>query len=160
MLNRVAAFAMRRCVMIVEARKTIEATDARDLEANFSRPQLGRNASTTSPTTQHQHACFFWREECRCWTPHTPVDSMASPDDRHDARRNKQSGLYEAAVRFWQKSYAGDYLGLTILVAAYLLISLFGEPFHQMFRLNDYRLQHPHAEVERVPVCEYIPQTQ
>lgn len=81
---------------------------------------------------------------------------MASPDDGDVRRRSKQwsqNSLYETVARFWQRSYAGDYLGLIILIAAYLLISILGEPFHQMFRLNDYRLQHPHAEIERVPVC-------
>lgn len=83
---------------------------------------------------------------------------MASPDNHNDARRARtttNSSILETASRFWQRSYAGDYLGLVILVVAYLLIGLFGQPFHQMFRLNDYRLQHPHAEQERVPVCEY-----
>ncbi|QIX01410.1 hypothetical protein AMS68_006927 [Peltaster fructicola] len=84
---------------------------------------------------------------------------MASPDDRNDARRARlvtQGSLLDTAARFWQRSYAGDYLGLGLLVVAYLLIGLLGEPFHQMFRLNDYRLQHPHAEVERVPVYMLI----
>lgn len=64
------------------------------------------------------------------------------------------SGFYDTASRFWKRSYAGDYLGLTVLVVAYIIVKMLDEPYHQMFRLNDYRLQHPHAEVERVPVCE------
>lgn len=61
-------------------------------------------------------------------------------------------GLWETSKRFYQRSYAGDYLGVALLVAAYILIKLFGEPFHSQFRLDDPRLQHPHAEVERVDV--------
>lgn len=84
---------------------------------------------------------------------------MASTDSRHEARKAKaanQSGLYaagQAAQRFWQRSYAGDYVGLMILLVAYVIIQFFAEPFHKMFRLNDPRIQHPHAAVERVPPC-------
>jgi len=28
----------------------------------------------------------------------------------------------------------------------------FSDPFHQMFTLDDPRIQHPHAEIERTPV--------
>lgn len=62
------------------------------------------------------------------------------------------SGLWETSKRFYHRSYAGDYLGVALLVAAYILIKLFGQPFHSQFRLDDPRLQHPHAEVERVDV--------
>ena len=55
--------------------------------------------------------------------------------------------------RFWRTSYAGDYLGLSVLLAAYLLLKLTDEPFHKMFRLDDPRIQFPHAEIQRVPVC-------
>jgi len=61
-------------------------------------------------------------------------------------------GLWETAQRFWRKSYAGDYSGLIILLVAYLLIQFLGKPFHQRFRLDDPRIQFPHAEVERVSV--------
>lgn len=67
---------------------------------------------------------------------------------------SNESGLYETLQRFWQKSYAGDYLGLAILVAALVIVQLLGEPFHREFKLNDTRIQHPHAEVERVSVCK------
>ncbi|KAH9838810.1 putative diacylglycerol pyrophosphate phosphatase 1 [Teratosphaeria destructans] len=60
--------------------------------------------------------------------------------------------LLETFQRFWAKSYAGDYFGLAALLAAYIVIALIGEPFHRHFRLNDPRLQFPHAEVERVDV--------
>ncbi|EMC99743.1 hypothetical protein BAUCODRAFT_119318 [Baudoinia panamericana UAMH 10762] len=61
------------------------------------------------------------------------------------------TGLYEAGLRFWQKSYAGDYLGLVLLLAAYLAVQLVAEPFHKMFRLDNARIQYPHAEMETVP---------
>ncbi|KAF2212299.1 hypothetical protein CERZMDRAFT_19738, partial [Cercospora zeae-maydis SCOH1-5] len=61
-------------------------------------------------------------------------------------------GLWESAQRFWQRSYAGDYLGLAILIAGYFILKLFDAPFHSQFRLDDPRLQHPHAEVERVDI--------
>lgn len=64
-----------------------------------------------------------------------------------------ESGLLEAVQRFWQKSHAGDYLGFILLLAAYIVIQFDAEPFHRLFRLDDPRIQFPHAEVERVPVC-------
>ncbi|KAK3109505.1 hypothetical protein LTR53_017171 [Teratosphaeriaceae sp. CCFEE 6253] len=68
-----------------------------------------------------------------------PTDSASSP--------------LAAVHRFWQRSdFAGDYLGLVLLLAAYLLLQFLGEPFHRMFRLDDPRLGFPHAEVERVSV--------
>ena len=82
------------------------------------------------------------------------------PAQQEDVRHGRKarltsndSGLLEAAQRFWQKSYAGDYLGLILLTGAYMLLRMFGEPFHQMFTLDDVRLQHPHADIERVGVC-------
>lgn len=83
---------------------------------------------------------------------------MASPDDDHDARRQRSPaapGLFDAAARFWQKSYAGDYLGLACVLAGFVVLQAIVTPFHQMFRLDDYRIQHPFAESERVPVGEY-----
>ncbi|KAI7325129.1 PAP2-domain-containing protein [Hortaea werneckii] len=63
-----------------------------------------------------------------------------------------ESGLLEAVQRFWQKSYVGDYFGFILLLAAYIVIQFDAEPFHRLFRLDDPRIQFPHAEVERVPV--------
>jgi diacylglycerol diphosphate phosphatase / phosphatidate phosphatase len=74
-------------------------------------------------------------------------------DTSRKAKITQDTGLYESLHRFWQKSYAGDYLGLSILLAAYLVIQFLGEPFHRMFRLDDARITFPHAEVERVSVC-------
>jgi diacylglycerol diphosphate phosphatase/phosphatidate phosphatase len=38
-------------------------------------------------------------------------------------------------------------------VVAYILFKLVDAPFHHQFRLDDMRIQHPFAEVERVPPC-------
>jgi diacylglycerol diphosphate phosphatase/phosphatidate phosphatase len=82
---------------------------------------------------------------------------MPSSESHHDPRKTKPSAnttasLLEAARRFWQKSYAGDYLGLALLTTAYFLLKLTDEPFHQAFSLSDTRIQHPYAVIERVPV--------
>lgn len=79
-------------------------------------------------------------------------------------------GLIERSI---QRSYAADYIGLSMLLMAYLLVRLLSlesinnvevtsddilqvatiaEPFHRMFSLDDRALQYPHAEAERVPV--------
>ena len=55
-----------------------------------------------------------------------------------------------------QKSYASDYLGFVILLVLYLNLQIFVVPFHRLFYLDDHRIQFPHAEVERVPVCKYF----
>ena len=76
------------------------------------------------------------------------------PSPARKAKLSDPSSFASIAHRFWQRSYyAGDYLGLVLLLAAYLLIQFLGEPFHRLFRLDDPRLQFPHAEVERVSVC-------
>lgn len=62
-----------------------------------------------------------------------------------------QSGLLETAQRFYSKSYAGDYIGFAILLLT-LAFFEFSDPFHQMFTIDDPRIQHPHAEIERTPV--------
>ena len=51
-----------------------------------------------------------------------------------------------------QTSYVPDYVGLVLLLAGYLAIQFFMEPFHRMFSLDDLRISYPHALVERVPV--------
>lgn len=63
------------------------------------------------------------------------------------------SGLWETAQRFWRKSYAADYLGLALMLAGFLLIKNLGEPFYQEFVVNDIRISHPHAAVQRVGTC-------
>ncbi|KAF2176285.1 PAP2-domain-containing protein [Zopfia rhizophila CBS 207.26] len=70
-------------------------------------------------------------------------------------RRNtllQSSGFLGAVARFWQRSYASDYVGIAILVAGYIMIQFFAEPFHRMFSLDNLAIQYPHAEIERVPV--------
>lgn len=62
------------------------------------------------------------------------------------------NGYLESFLRFARQTHAADYIGLSILVVGELLLKLFGEPFHSQFRLDDPRIQHPHAEVERVSV--------
>ncbi len=80
---------------------------------------------------------------------------MAIPSPSRRAKLSADgSSVYDTLLHVWQRSYyAGDYLGLAVLLAAYVLLQLLGEPFHRMFRLDDPRLQFPHAEVERVSVC-------
>ncbi|KAF2750096.1 PAP2-domain-containing protein [Sporormia fimetaria CBS 119925] len=70
-------------------------------------------------------------------------------------RRNsllQAPGFLGAVARFWQRSYASDYVGLVMLIAGYLTLVLFVEPFHRMFSLSNIAIQFPHAEVERVSV--------
>lgn len=87
------------------------------------------------------------------------VATMASPDTQRNGTARKvrfngnDTGLWETVQRFWAKSYAGDYLGLMLLLAAYILMHFGVQPFHKLFRLDDTRIQFPHAEVERVDVC-------
>ncbi|KAK8217509.1 hypothetical protein M8818_001267 [Zalaria obscura] len=77
--------------------------------------------------------------------------------ESHDGSRKPRSmsqdhGFVASFQRFWQKYYASDYLGLALLLAAYIILQFFVDPFHRMFSLDDKRIQYPHAEVERVPV--------
>ncbi|KAH6618278.1 phosphatidic acid phosphatase type 2/haloperoxidase [Chaetomium sp. MPI-SDFR-AT-0129] len=62
------------------------------------------------------------------------------------------SGIVASIARFWQRTYASDYIGFVLLLVAYLLIQFFVEPFHRMFAVSDLRIAFPHAEVERVPL--------
>ena len=71
------------------------------------------------------------------------------------AKLSNESGLWETARRWWQKSYAGDYLGLVLIAIANLFVKMLEEPFHQMFVINDFRINHPWAEFERVDLCGY-----
>jgi diacylglycerol diphosphate phosphatase/phosphatidate phosphatase len=81
-------------------------------------------------------------------------------EDVRNGRKAKtvsnEGGLWETAQRCWQKSYAGDYLGLIIMAVAFLFIKMMWEPFHQMFVINDIRIGHPWAEVERVDICTFM----
>ena len=92
--------------------------------------------------------------------PRSPFETMPPRDeDVRNGRKGKLASpgntgtsILESAQRFWQRSYAGDYLGLAIIIVLWVPLKVFGEPYHQMFRLSDSRIQHPHAEVERVGV--------
>lgn len=50
-----------------------------------------------------------------------------------------------------QRSYIADWFGVLLLVICNLA-TLFLEPFHRLFSLDDRRIQFPHADPERVPV--------
>ncbi|KAJ4988694.1 pap2 domain protein [Stagonosporopsis vannaccii] len=63
-----------------------------------------------------------------------------------------QPGFLGAAARFWQRSYASDYVGLALLISGYIFIQFLAEPFHRMFYLSDLRIAYPHALHERVNV--------
>ncbi|KAF2091326.1 acid phosphatase/Vanadium-dependent haloperoxidase [Saccharata proteae CBS 121410] len=64
----------------------------------------------------------------------------------------EQKGFMASVERFWQRTYAPDYAGLSVLLTAYILIQFFVEPFHRMFSLDNIAIQYPHAEIERVSV--------
>jgi diacylglycerol diphosphate phosphatase / phosphatidate phosphatase len=103
------------------------------------------------------------------------MPSPARPDSGLVATR----GTFGAVARFWQRTFAPDYVGLVVLIISYSMVCLsicsmsshsqqlqltyitqivtFVEPFHRMFTLNNIDLQYPHAEVERVPVCKTVP---
>ncbi|KAH8792370.1 phosphatidic acid phosphatase type 2/haloperoxidase [Hyaloscypha sp. PMI_1271] len=74
--------------------------------------------------------------------------SSQSPDGSLAAR----TGWVGSLARFWQKTYAPDYLGFALLMAAYFSIQFFVEPFHRMFFINNINILYPHALQERVPV--------
>ncbi|KFY47098.1 hypothetical protein V495_02101 [Pseudogymnoascus sp. VKM F-4514 (FW-929)] len=61
-------------------------------------------------------------------------------------------GVIGAVARFWQKTYAPDYVGVAVLVAAYIVLEFKTTPFHRLFDLGNIDIAYPHAEVERVPV--------
>ncbi|KAF2854251.1 acid phosphatase/Vanadium-dependent haloperoxidase [Plenodomus tracheiphilus IPT5] len=78
---------------------------------------------------------------------------MPAPTHRHSTNELLNStGFVGAAARFWQRSYASDYVGLAVLITGYILIQFLAEPFHRMFFLNNLAIGYPHAEIERVPV--------
>lgn len=74
------------------------------------------------------------------------------PFDAHHQAIATRPGTLGAIVRFWQRTYAPDYIALAVLGAGYALILVGVEPFHRMFYLNDINISYPFAEVERVPV--------
>ncbi|OAL32923.1 hypothetical protein AYO20_07714 [Fonsecaea nubica] len=65
-------------------------------------------------------------------------------------------GVAGVIGRFWQRSYASDYVGFALLLTGYASAQVFFEPVHQMFRLDNQAKQYPHALVERVSPGENI----
>ncbi|EXJ95435.1 hypothetical protein A1O1_00556 [Capronia coronata CBS 617.96] len=65
-------------------------------------------------------------------------------------------GIAGSVWRFWQRSYASDYVGFALLFTAYICVQSFVEPFHRMFSLDDHAKQYPHATVQRVSSWENI----
>ncbi|KIX92643.1 uncharacterized protein Z520_11672 [Fonsecaea multimorphosa CBS 102226] len=65
-------------------------------------------------------------------------------------------GMVAAIRRFWQRSYASDYVGFAVLLTLYVCAQLFLEPVHQMFRLDNPAKQYPYAQVERVSSGENV----
>ncbi|KIW45554.1 uncharacterized protein PV06_03935 [Exophiala oligosperma] len=69
---------------------------------------------------------------------------------------NDSPGVGATLARFWRRSYAPDYIGFALLLAAYVWEQMFAEPFHRMFTLDDHTKQYPHAAVQRVSTLELI----
>ncbi|OAG09243.1 PAP2-domain-containing protein [Paraphaeosphaeria sporulosa] len=80
------------------------------------------------------------------------MPAPAGSSTRRNTPITQSPGILGAAARFWERSYASDYVGLAILIAGWLVLQLHGEPFHRMFSLDNLSIQYPHAEVERVSV--------
>ncbi|GAP86752.1 putative pap2 superfamily protein [Rosellinia necatrix] len=64
----------------------------------------------------------------------------------------RDGGILMPIAKIWTHSYAPDYFGFSVLLAAYLALVFLVEPFHRMFYINNLNIAFPHAEVERVPV--------
>jgi len=77
---------------------------------------------------------------------------MPRPSRSPDGGLAAQTGWIGSIARFWQKTYAPDYLGFALLLTAYFSIQFFVEPFHRMFFINNINILYPHALIERVPV--------
>ncbi|ORY61802.1 PAP2 superfamily protein [Pseudomassariella vexata] len=81
-----------------------------------------------------------------------PPNAGNSNNNSHVNGIGNYGGFLGSVARFWTHSYAPDYLGFTLLLAAYLVIVLVVEPFHRMFYINNLAISFPHAAVERVSV--------
>ena len=66
------------------------------------------------------------------------------------------SGLAGALIPIWHRSYAADYIGFFMIIAASFYVHAFIEPVHQLFRLDNRARQYPHAAIERVSPRENI----
>ncbi|KAI1610352.1 PAP2 domain-containing protein [Exophiala viscosa] len=69
---------------------------------------------------------------------------------------NGATGLAGSIQRFWQRSYAPDYVGFLLVLLALIGQQLLVEPFHQMFTLDNHAKQYPHAEIQRVSSSQNI----
>jgi diacylglycerol diphosphate phosphatase / phosphatidate phosphatase len=67
-----------------------------------------------------------------------------------DPPLTERPGVIGALARTYQRTYAADYIGFVLLQGAYYLARFFVLPAHQQFTLDDRRIQHPYAQVERV----------
>lgn len=67
------------------------------------------------------------------------------------ATRSPETSILGSLTRFWQRSYAADYIGFALLLTGYIFLEMIAEPFHRMFSLDNIALQFPFAEIERVP---------
>jgi len=67
------------------------------------------------------------------------------------ATKIQDPGILGSITRFWQRSYAADYVGFALLLTGYIFLEMIAEPFHRMFSLDNLAIQFPFAEVERVP---------
>lgn len=123
-------------------------------------PNPGNPAAITcAPPSPPRRACPSNSNSCPFFPllPSRAIMAMPSPARKGRQPPPNDSGLYESLRRFWHKSYAGDYLGLILLLVAYILLKFFNEPWKRLFRLDDPRIAFPHAEIERVAVCTSIP---
>lgn len=77
---------------------------------------------------------------------------MPRPSRSPSGGLTSNPGWIGSIARFWEKTYAPDYVGFSLLLTAYILIQFFAEPFHRMFFINNINIMYPHALVERVPV--------
>ncbi|KAJ5651442.1 uncharacterized protein N7484_005165 [Penicillium longicatenatum] len=78
--------------------------------------------------------------------------SRSGPGTRDSPSILHQAGLGGAVARFYQRTYAGDYIALGCLVAGWFMIPIFVNPFHRMFSLDNKAIQYPMTAHERVPL--------
>ncbi|KAK5100242.1 hypothetical protein LTR24_001037 [Lithohypha guttulata] len=67
-----------------------------------------------------------------------------------------QPGWKGSILRFWQRSYAADYLGYVLLQVAYFGSKLLIVPFKRYFTLSEPAIAYPFAVVERVSGVQNI----
>ncbi|KAK5129737.1 hypothetical protein LTR08_002913 [Meristemomyces frigidus] len=84
--------------------------------------------------------------------------ALPSPSPRNSKSRPASPDRTPLSIlhRLAHRSFAADYLGLVLLLAAYIALQALSNPWHRLFRLDDPRIAFPHAEVERVPVSHLL----